>query len=133
MSTCVPDPVSITVPSSAEPLAADLCVPTGARGLVIFAHGSGSSRHSPRNQAVSRTLQADGLATLLADLLTIREERTDAVDLSLRFNIELLGRRVIDLVDWAGRQPGIQALPSCIRCTSSCLVMPALLCVSFRD
>jgi dienelactone hydrolase len=89
----------------------DLCIPDGARGLVVFAHGSGSGRHSPRNQAVARSLQGQGLATLLADLLTPDEEALDRRTAHLRFDIPLLGQRVVALVDWAGRQPDLARLP----------------------
>ena len=71
-------------------LAADLSVPEAPRGLVLFAHGSGSSRHSPRNQRVAPALEARGLATLLVDLLTAEEEEADRVTAHLRFDIDLL-------------------------------------------
>jgi putative phosphoribosyl transferase len=73
----------------------ELIVPHDARGLVIFAHGSGSSRHSPRNQFVAHTLQEAGLGTLLFDLLTQEEERADARTGHLRFNIEFLADRLV--------------------------------------
>jgi len=71
-----------------------LTVPSGVRGLVVFAHGSGSSRHSPRNLYVAQVLRNAGLGTVLFDLLTADEERIDAVDASLRFDIDLLSRRL---------------------------------------
>jgi putative phosphoribosyl transferase len=71
-----------------------------ARTVVVFAHGSGSSRHSPRNQAVARVLQDAGLGTLLLDLLTEREEPVDEVTGEYRFDIDLLGRRVVAAIDW---------------------------------
>src|SRR5205085_12380309 len=71
-------------------LEGDLVTPRGARGIVLFAHGSGSSRHSPRNRAVAQVLQKAGLATLLVDLLTMDEERVDMVTRELRFDIGLL-------------------------------------------
>lgn len=92
-------------------LAGDLSVPATPLGLVIFAHGSGSGRHSPRNQAVARTLQQRRLATLLADLLSIEEEAADRYRGHLRFDIDLLGRRVIALIDWARRHDTLGALP----------------------
>jgi dienelactone hydrolase len=101
---------SVHVLVGLERLAADLSVPDRARGIVIFAHGSGSGRHSPRNQAVAQALQGRGLATLLADLLTPEEERIDRIDAKLRFDIELLGRRVVALVDWARHDPNLQQL-----------------------
>lgn len=75
-------------------LAGNLVIPAGARGLVIFAHGSGSSRYSPRNQWVARILQDQRCGTLLFDLLTSEEERVDAIDGSLRFDVELLAERL---------------------------------------
>ena len=76
-------------------LAGELVIPSEARGLVLFAHGSGSSRHSPRNQFVANTLQEAGLATLLFDLLTIEEESADARNGHLRFDIQFLADRLI--------------------------------------
>jgi dienelactone hydrolase len=77
-----------------------LCVPTTAVGIVLFAHGSGSSRHSPRNRYVAQALQQGGLATLLMDLLTACEEREDARTARLRFDITLLAGRLVDTIDW---------------------------------
>ena len=79
----------------------DLTLPGGAAGLVIFAHGSGSSRHSPRNRFVAGEINRVGLGTLLMDLLTEEEERVDEMTRELRFDIELLGRRVAQVVQWA--------------------------------
>lgn len=89
----------------------DLVVPEGAFGLVVFAHGSGSSRRSARNRAVARALQRLGLATLLFDLLTADEEHADAVDAHLRFDIPLLARRLAAATDWIDRQPALRSLP----------------------
>ena len=94
-------PTAVTIPIDREHLDADLTVPASPSGLVIFAHGSGSGRHSPRNQFVARTLQERRLATLLADLLTMSEEREDRYTRRWRFDIPLLGRRVNALIDWA--------------------------------
>ena len=77
-----------------------LRIPEGATGLVLFAHGSGSSRHSPRNRYVAQSLNEGGLATLLIDLLTSAEEREDDRTARLRFNIRLLAHRVIGVSDW---------------------------------
>lgn len=77
----------------------DLAVPSGALGLVVFAHGSGSSRRSPRNRAVASGLRDAGIATLLIDLLTPGEERVDQRSGELRFNIELLASRLTGAVD----------------------------------
>lgn len=82
----------------------DLTVPDGAAGLVIFAHGSGSSRFSPRNRYVARQLQDGGLATLLFDLLTEQEERVDVRTREHRFDIDLLTRRLVGAIDWAGER-----------------------------
>ena len=88
----------------------DLAVPPGAAGLVIFAHGSGSSRHSRRNRAVAERLQRAGLATLLLDLLTPAEETIDTGTAEFRFDIGLLGRRVVAAIDWARHNPETSAL-----------------------
>jgi putative phosphoribosyl transferase len=88
------------IPVDGVLLEGDLNKPPGARGLVVFAHGSGSGRFSPRNRAVAETLVEAGLATLLMDLLTAAEEAIDLRTRSLRFDIPLLGRRVIAAVDW---------------------------------
>ncbi|MFL5346411.1 MAG: dienelactone hydrolase family protein [Hyalangium sp.] len=92
-------------------LGGSLGVPQGARGLVIFAHGSGSSRFSPRNQAVARTLREAGLATLLFDLLSPEEEAEDAVTAELRFDIAFLARRLEEVSAWVERQPELADLP----------------------
>ena len=84
-----------------------LSVPDGAVGLVIFAHGAGSSRHSPRNRFVATVLNAAGLATLLFDLLTEDEEP----DRAFVFDISLLGRRLLEVTRWAVRWPGLEHLP----------------------
>jgi putative phosphoribosyl transferase len=83
-----------------------LSVPPDARGVVVFAHGSGSGRFSPRNQAVAGVLVDAGLATLLMDLLTPQEEAQDLVTAQLRFDIGLLARRVIGAIDWLGPGAG---------------------------
>jgi dienelactone hydrolase len=103
-------PVSVTpvqIPVGRERLSADLALSGTPRGLVIFAHGSGSGRHSPRNQAVARALQSRGLGTLLADLLTPEEEAIDRISANLRFDISLLGNRLLKLVDWTRRHPDL--------------------------
>jgi putative phosphoribosyl transferase len=92
-------------------LAADVTVPTSAEGVVLFAHGSGSSRHSPRNRYVAEVLQYAGLATVLADLLTPEEEQLDARTAQLRFDIGLLGRRVLALTDWVPTHEPLAGLP----------------------
>src|SRR5258708_16640080 len=77
----------------------DLVVPDTARGVVIFAHGSGSSRHSSRNKRVAESLNAEGFATLLFDLLTADEEKEDQWTRAFRFDIALLGRRLVSVPD----------------------------------
>jgi putative phosphoribosyl transferase len=84
----------------------DLTIPDGATGIVLFAHGSGSSRHSPRNQFVAATLNEAGIGTLLMDLLTPEEETYDRATAELRFDIALLARRVILALDWLSSGPG---------------------------
>ena len=85
-------------------LEGDLTLPQGARGIVLFAHGSGSSRHSPRNRHVARLLNEGGLATLLVDLLTPEEEAIDLRTAHLRFDIGLLAERLIGTTDWLTEQ-----------------------------
>src|SRR5919112_6604681 len=80
-------------------------IPKDARGFVVFVHGSGSSRHSPRNQYVAQTIQASGLATLLFDLLTAYEEESDLQTRYLRFDINLLARRTAGVLEWRELQP----------------------------
>ena len=98
-----PETVPVEVAIDGFALNADLTVPDAALGLVIFAHGSGSSRRSRRNRAVAQKFQADGLATLLLDLLTPSEEAVDVSTAELRFDIPLLSTRVIAAIDWARR------------------------------
>lgn len=100
----------VQVPSGGARLVGDLCVPSGARGLVIFAHGSGSSRFSPRNRFVADELQRSGLGTLLIDLLMRREEEVDNVTAELRFDLPMLGERLIAIIDWLAEQPSARAL-----------------------
>jgi dienelactone hydrolase len=88
----------------------DLIIPRKATGLVIFAHGSGSSRHSSRNRYVARQLNAGGLATLLMDLLTAAEEEVDLRTRHLRFDIGMLAERLVQAAEWAGRQRETQDL-----------------------
>lgn len=92
-------------------LAGDLDVPDGAAGLVVFAHGSGSSRHSARNRAVAERLRAAGCATLLFDLLTDEEEQEDRLTSALRFDIPLLARRLVGALEWLRSLPDVGRLP----------------------
>ena len=101
----------VSVPAGEVTLAGDLTVPEGAVALVVFAHGSGSSRLSPRNRQVASALQERGLGTLLFDLLTPAEERIDRQTAALRFNIELLSARLVGAVDWVSSEPATAVLP----------------------
>jgi dienelactone hydrolase len=103
--------VSVRIPIGADWLHGDLRVPAGAHGIVLFAHGSGSSRHSPRNQFVARALEARGLATLLIDLLTSDEEAVDMRTMRLRFDIPLLAQRLEAVMAWMREQPSLAAMP----------------------
>ena len=103
--------VSVTIPAGPVRLPADLVVPVGAPGVVIFAHGSGSSRLSPRNQSVASHLQERGLGTLLFDLLTEGEEREEYYTARLRFDISLLARRLIAATDWVSQHEMTRDLP----------------------
>ncbi|WP_369015778.1 dienelactone hydrolase family protein [Actinocrinis puniceicyclus] len=97
--------------TGATRLDGDLILPEHADRVVLFAHGSGSSRFSPRNRAVARALQRGGLGTLLLDLLTRGEERVDEVTAEYRFDIPLLGRRVTAAIDWLEAYPQTAGLP----------------------
>ncbi len=90
------------------PLEGNLVIPKKAKGIVVFAHGSGSSRNSPRNRFVAGVLQEAGLATLLFDLLTPKEETIDSVSGHLRFDIDFLARRLIGALDWVARSKDTQ-------------------------
>ncbi len=96
--------LGVTVETDGITLPGDLIVPDEARGLVVFAHGSGSSRLSPRNQAVANGLTGAGFGTLLFDLLTAGEERIDARDASLRFDVASLARRLTGAIGWLDSQ-----------------------------
>jgi dienelactone hydrolase len=100
----------VQIPFDGNRLLADLAVPSGAQGIVIFAHGSGSGRRSPRNRAVAEVLQRQGIATLLLDLLTAEEARQDERDLSYRFQIPFLGDRLVAAVDWVLADPLLRSL-----------------------
>ena len=88
----------------------DLALPEGAEGLVVFAHGSGSSRFSPRNQQVARYFNDLGLGTLLLDLLTMEEQQVDEITREFRFDIPLLARRLAGVVDWLQQDERLQEL-----------------------
>ena len=101
--------VRLTLPGAE--LGGSLTLPDEARGLVLFAHGSGSSRHSPRNRYVAEVLQAAGLGTLLIDLLTRDEDEIDQFTRQFRFDIGLLADRLIGAIDWLDRRPETRELP----------------------
>ncbi len=98
------------IPAAGVSLEGSLTVPEGARGVVLFAHGSGSSRHSPRNRQVAAFLNDAGFATLLMDLLTPAEEALDAQTSHLRFDIALLAERLVAATDWLDADSGTRNL-----------------------
>jgi putative phosphoribosyl transferase len=102
---------TVRVPTGAVTLDADLRVPDRVAGLVVFAHGSGSSRFSSRNRAVAGTLEEGGFATMLLDLLTRHEEAVDERTREYRFDIDMLGRRVIGATDWVQSRSDLRTLP----------------------
>jgi putative phosphoribosyl transferase len=89
----------------------DLATPAAARGVVLFAHGSGSGRHSPRNRQVAAALGRAGFATLLLDLLTLEEETADRASGRLRFDVELLAGRLLAAADWLAAEQRTAGLP----------------------
>jgi putative phosphoribosyl transferase len=95
----------IKIATGSVTLEGDLAIPDGACGIVLFAHGSGSSRHSPRNRFVAETLVDGGLATLLFDLLTEEEEYHERLTRHLRFDIGLLAQRLLCATDWVAQRP----------------------------
>jgi pimeloyl-ACP methyl ester carboxylesterase len=104
------DEVSV-IPLDGVSLEAHIVIPAIASGVVLFAHGSGSSRHSPRNQYVARVLQEAGLGTVLVDLLTEQEEMVDLSTRHLRFDIDLLSDRLARIIDWLEDQPDTASYP----------------------
>jgi pimeloyl-ACP methyl ester carboxylesterase len=104
------DERSVRVRAGAVDLQGDLRIPPGARGIVVFAHGSGSGRHSPRNRFVADLLVKAGLATLLIDLLTQEEEMIDLQTAELRFDIHLLAERLGGMSDWLANEASTAAL-----------------------
>jgi dienelactone hydrolase len=101
----------VRLPAGHVELIGDLAVPADATGLVLFAHGSGSSRHSSRNKFVASELNESGLATLLFDLLTEAEEYEERYTRHLRFDIGLLAGRLVAATDWAAREQDLRGLP----------------------
>jgi putative phosphoribosyl transferase len=113
MSTHTQDIVerSVVIDAGDVALAGDLAMPAHARGMVVFAHGSGSSRHSSRNRYVAEQLRQADLGTLLMDLLTADEERIDVETAHLRFDVDLLSDRLIGAIRWLEAQPETRGLP----------------------
>ena len=101
----------VSVPVGGQYLQGSLAFPMEPHGLVLFAHGSGSSRHSPRNQYVAGVLEQGGFATLLIDLLTEEEERVDIRTAHLRFDIEMLAQRLVAIIDWLRGRSQTAPLP----------------------
>ena len=100
----------LQIPAGRAVLSGNLTIPENAKALVLFAHGSGSSRHSPRNQFVARTLNRAGLGTLLFDLLTPEEEARDSYTREHRFNIGLLAERLVHATKWSRQQDEMRDL-----------------------
>lgn len=107
----VPAIREVRIPSGEVWLYGDLALPSDFTGLVLFAHGSGSGRHSARNRQVAQSLQQAGIATLLFDLLTAQEEQIDVHTREHRFDIALLTSRLQDATIWAMTQPDLQHVP----------------------
>ena len=101
----------VQVPADSVVLQGDLAVPDDAGGVVLFAHGSGSSRFSRRNRFVAGELNRAGLATLLIDLLTAEEEQIDQYTAELRFDIDMLANRLVNAIDWLAAQQQTRTLP----------------------
>jgi putative phosphoribosyl transferase len=102
--------IDVRIPCGAVTLPGALMIPSRAKGIVVFVHGSGSSRHSPRNQFVARVIRESGNGTLLFDLLTTEEEIEDDVTRRLRFDIGLLASRLMDVTQWLLAQPAARDL-----------------------
>jgi putative phosphoribosyl transferase len=102
--------MAIRIPAGRAVLNADLSVPLGARSIIVFAHGGGSGRHSPRNRQVAEILNGSGFATLLADLLTEEEDVIDRETRRLRFDIPLLADRLMFIAQWLENAPALSGL-----------------------
>ena len=102
--------LAVTIPVESLRLEGDLSIPTAAAGAVLFAHGSGSSRRSPRNRYVADLLNESGLATLLMDLLTEDEQQVDLQTAHLRFDIPLLAKRLVAITQWLAEHPEVAGL-----------------------
>ena len=104
------DVQEVSIPLGRTTLHGTLGLPPRPSGIVLFAHGGGSSRHSPRNRSVAEVLRRAGLATLLFDLLTAEEERADEQTMHLRFDVGLLAERLVGATDWVGMHPELREL-----------------------
>jgi putative phosphoribosyl transferase len=102
--------LAVAIPVESIHLEGDLSIPTAANGVVLFAHGSGSSRRSPRNRYVADLLNESGLATLLMDLLTEDEQQVDLQTAQLRFDIPFLAKRLVTITQWLARHPDVAGL-----------------------
>jgi len=102
---------TVSIPVGQQTIEGDLILPENAKAVVLFAHGSGSSRYSPRNKYVAQILNRAGLATVLIDLLTPEEERVDIRTAEHRFNIDLLGQRLVAATDWSRSDSRLSSLP----------------------
>src|SRR5438552_15239214 len=109
----------VSIPAGLAALDGNLTIPDGATVLVLFVHGSGSSRHSPRNQFVARILNQAGLATLLFELLTAKEEAVDIQTAQHRFDISLVAERLVHATKWAMEQAASRDLPLCYFASST--------------
>ena len=101
---------TVMIPSRRDVINGSLHVPEEAKGIVVFAHGSGSSRFSPRNRHVAKEINAAGMATLLIDLLTKKEDEVDKLTAEYRFDISLLSQRLVDATVWVKKNPSTQNL-----------------------
>jgi len=110
MKSVLEQETEVWIPAGHIRLEGNLDVPENARGIVLFAHGSGSRRHSPRNQFVASILRSGGLGTLLMDLLSEDEEAIDLQTTRLRFDITLLAERVLQAMDWLQKTPATSEL-----------------------
>lgn len=106
-----PEELTVRIPVGGKRIEGDLALSTDSTGLVLFAHGSGSSRQSVRNRYVAHTLQQHGFATLLVDLLTPDEEAIDRRDARFRFDIDRLASRLVAIIDWLRMQDSTAPLP----------------------
>src|SRR4051812_31608425 len=111
MRTVIEQETEVSIPAGRVRLEGNLELPEHAQGIVVFAHGSGSSRHSPRNKFVASVLREGGLATLLLDLLSDDEEAIDLQTTRLRFDIMLLAERVLQAMHWLGELPATSEMP----------------------